>query len=389
VDPADNSEYLLLADTGNHVIRRLALPGGAPVVFAGGLGAPGAADGTAVLARFTSPSAVAIAGDGHVFVADQTRTALRMIAPDGTVSTLGGGNNGLASGGAADGQGAQARFALPQGVVMDPAGNTFVADTLNHTIRRISPQGQVTTFAGAAGLSGDSDGAAGARFNLPAGLALDAAGNLYVSEPVANRIRRITPDGGVATWVNRGLDQPAGLAADAGGNLFVADFGSDRILQVAPDGTLQAAPVAVGVGRSALAMDVAGNLYTLDAGNRIFYRITPPARAGDGWLPEVLVPTYALGARDRNGQGIPEFNEPQGLAADAAGNLFVADHGNGLIRKIAPDGTVSTLAGAYPLLGLREGSLPGVLPPPAGLTVTPSGDLAITAGNAVFLLTAP
>jgi streptogramin lyase len=398
-DPG-GAPFPVVADTGGNTVSTFPLAGG-PGAHLAGNGAAGHVDGQGAVAEFDAPSEVAVAADGSIYVVDQDSSALRRILPAGpTVSTLGGGNNGLPSYGAVDGLGPAARFGLlgPQGLAADAAGNTFVADPGNSTIRRITPQGQVSTFAGIPGQAGYRDGP-GALFTRPYQLAIDAKGNLYVTERAANRIRRITPLGVVSTFMNAGLDNPAGLAVDTAGNVYEADFGTQAILAFAPDGTPLPTPGLVGAALNvtALAAGPNGSLYGLDATARAVFQFTPPAAPGAAWLVGYLVQDSDLGALDQDAAGNPQFNGPAALTVDSTGNVFVADSGNGLIRKIAPDGVVTTLAGSYPLLGTGSGlgpevplaRLPGLLRNLTGIAVTPAGDLVVSTGSAVFTITAP
>lgn len=378
---------LLVADTGHNAISQVDPASGAVTFLAGG-GTGGNADSESGNGTLSHPAALAVGGDGWIYVADQGETALRRLSPGGLrLRTLGLGNNGQPSSGSANGLGAAARFFLPGGVVCDAGGNAYVADTFNNTIRMISPQGQVTTLAGSAGQLGDANGpAAAARFRAPSGMAIDSSGNLFVSEPGMNRIRRIDTNGTVSTWA-AGLDLPRGLAAKPDGTLFVADQGTGQVLGFQADGTPFAAPVAVGIDAYALALDSHGVLYAVDKEHVAFYRITPPAAAGGAYTTELLL-SANRGALDT--PGAPEFNDPIGLAVDRDGKLLVADQGNGLVRRLDPDTLAcTTVAGTYPTLDFLPGRLPGTLPGIQALAVNPDGDVVVTGRNAVFMITAP
>jgi streptogramin lyase len=235
-------------------------------------------------------------GDGNVYVADMANNTIRKITPKGVVSTLAG----LAGHpGSQDDIGANARFRNPWGVAADDTGNVFVADLSNDTIRKITPAGMVMTLAGQAGMTGSVDGSGSqARFNAPHGVATDHAGNVYVSDSANGTIRKITP-GGVASTL-AGLP---GYSGNTDGNGHDARFGN-------PQG---------------LAVDNQGNIYVADTGNNTVRKITP-----------LGVVTTLAGLAGAGGAGADaRFNSPGGVAADSAGNVYVADTNNHTVRKIA------------------------------------------------------
>ena len=192
----DAAGTVYVADTFNHAIRRIT-PAGVVTTLAGLAGTPGSADGTGSTARFATPRAIAVDAAGNVYVAELSHT-IRKITPGGVVSTLAGLANAV---GSADGTGSAARFADPQGVAVDAAGKMYVSDTANRTIRAITPAGVVTTLAGLAGATGNVDGTgSAARFARPRGASVDAAGNVYVADTDNGSIRKVTPAGVVTTF---------------------------------------------------------------------------------------------------------------------------------------------------------------------------------------------
>lgn len=323
-----------------------------PYVFStlAGSAGSGTADGVGPAAEFNEPSAVAVARDGTVFVADTNNHAIRRVTLAGEVSTFAG---VAGQPGNADGAGASARFNRPMGIAIDAQGTLFVADTGNHTIRAISPGGGVSTVAGLAGIVGRVDAfRANARFSGPRGLSLDGQGNLYIADTFNYSIRKLTPGGEVST-VAGANDTPAAppaiafrfafptdVAADHAGNLFVADNGAVR--KISPPGAIETV-VASFAGRiefqaeSRLAIDGAGNLYQ---SARHAIRVL----ARDGNVADFAGSGTSSGATDGL-RADARFSRPRGLAADAAGNLFVADTGNNTLRHITAAGTVVTLAG--------------------------------------------
>jgi hypothetical protein len=244
VDSAGNG---YVADT---LIRKVT-PSGVVTTLAGAAGGSGSANGTGSAARFNKPCAAAVDGAGNVYVADMCNDTIRKVTPGGVVTTLAG----LAgSDGSADGTGSDARFYYPRGVAVDSAGNVYVADNYNDTIRKVTPGGVVTTLAGLAGSGGSADGTGSdARFFYPYGVAVDSAGNVYVTDARNCAIRKLTPGGVVTTlagatgYIAMGqgvqiyggnvhgtgsaarFSDPCGVAVDSAGNLYVADSANSNI----------------------------------------------------------------------------------------------------------------------------------------------------------------
>ena len=241
---------VFVADYVNSVVRRLS-PQGEVSIVAGQVEQRDPANGPGLQARFYSPECVAVGADGMLYVSDSGSNTVRRIGRDGTVTTLAGTFDGE---GFADGPGLKARFNHPVGLGVDAQGVVYVADAYNSTVRRIGPDGAVSTLAGSPGATGWRDGmGAQARFNTPVGLALDARGNVYVSEYFNNVIRKITPGGQVSTFAGKpgkgGFADGAGsqalflhpqsLSFAADGSLIVADTGNDRVRRVLPSGEVQ------------------------------------------------------------------------------------------------------------------------------------------------------
>lgn len=212
--------------------------------LAGGTEA-GYTDGQGSAAFFRTPANLTVDKDGNIYVADTNNHRIRLVKPDGTVSTFAGPSGSGYAAGYKDGAATEAKFNGPRGLAVDSAGNVFVADTGNHCIRKITPDGQVTTLAGSKD-AGYSDGiGAEARFNYPTDIAVDSQGNLYIADTANHRIRKITPDGIVTTLAGNGqpgfadgaadkaqFRAPEGIAVDAQGNVYVADTGNHRIRRI-------------------------------------------------------------------------------------------------------------------------------------------------------------
>jgi sugar lactone lactonase YvrE len=326
-------------------------PASAHVTTIAGNGQRGHADGQGELAQFNWPTGVAIGADWTVYVADYANHLIRKISPDGLVATLAGsGERGWL-----DGPGADARFNGPDGIVLAPSGELYVADADNRRIRKVAPDGAVTTVAGS-GQTGIKDGPAmSAQFLYPTGIAVDGAGVLYVADRGANMIRRITPQGVVSTVAGNGrpgytdgmgpvaeFDNPMTVVADPSGRLFVADSGSHAIRMITPEGrvsTVAGAPragAADGTGAAArfnwptgLTRDESGNLYVADSNNASIRKIFPDGRvitlAGAGHAGSDDGPGAAAG-----------FHFPTGVAVNRQGDVYVADSANNMIRRISP-----------------------------------------------------
>ena len=326
----DSAGNFYVADTSNNTIDKVTAAG-VVTTFAGTAGLAGSRDGVGTSALFNQPGGVVVDSAGNIYVADTSNATIRKITASGTVTTLAG---SAAVRGSQDGTGTAALFSSPVGLALDGAGNLYVADAFNATIRKITPAGVVTTLAGSAGSRGDADGTgAAARFNFPNGVAVDAAGNVYVADTYNDTIRKITPAGVVSTL--------AGSAGISG----ATDLTGSNALFNQPYG---------------LAVDAAGNVYVADTGNGTIRRITP-----DGAVSTVAGIAGIAGHTDGPGASAL-FNQPRSLVIDGNGNIYVADTGNGTLRKIALDNTVTTLA-------LTAGSSGGSTPPPSGDTPPPSG----------------
>jgi sugar lactone lactonase YvrE len=357
----DGAGNLFVAD--NSTIRKIT-PTGVVTTLAGTAGAYGSADGTGADASFGGFATVAADGAGNVFVADQNNNTIRKITPSGVVTTLAG---TAGSSGSANGTGAAARFNGPEGVAVDGAGNVFVADYKNNTIRKITPTGVVTTLAGSAGASGSADGTGtAARFHSPQGVAVDGAGNVFVADGAT--IRKITPTGVVTTLAGSAgasgsadgtgtaarFSDPFGVAVDGTGNVFVADCSNNTIRKITPSGvvttlagTAGSSGSADGTGAAArfgdpegVAVDGAGNVFVADSNNNTIRKITPA-----GVVMTLAGAADSSGSADGTGASA-RFNGPNDVAVDGAGNVFVADSGNNTIRKITSTGVVTTLAGS-------------------------------------------
>jgi sugar lactone lactonase YvrE len=311
-----------------------------------GDGRAGAIDGPAAQSRFSDPFGVAVDAHGNVYVADGgDSNRIRRIDPAGTVATFAGGREGFA-----DGVGGAAAFHTPSALAMDRSGNLYVADTGNHAIRKITPDGGVTTLAGN-GKPGFADGiGAGAQFNGPVGLAIDAKGIVYVADTYNDRIRRIGPGGSVTTVagngtpgaadgaaLSAGFDTPSTLAVARDGTLYVADTGNDAIRKMGSDGLVSTIATPPEPGRPPLLRRPVGLALTHDA---YLYVVS-----SSGGRIVQLAPNgayRALGHADRPPQsdegsdGTVQLYGPRGIALERDGSLVVADALALRVHRLSP-----------------------------------------------------
>jgi hypothetical protein len=311
---------------------------------------------------FSLTTGIAIDSTGNVYVANWHNTILK-ITPAGVVMTLAGTPDVR---GHADGIGSAASFIFPIGIATDSAANVYVADKVSNTIRKITPAGVVTTLAGTAGISGHADGIGGnASFSSPVAVATDSTGNIYVADFGNNTIRKISPNGVVTTLAgmagtagnadgigaNASFSAPYGIATDSAGNIFVTEMSSHTIRKITPAGVVttlagQAGEPgqADGIGAIArfffprgIATDKAGNVYVANYGNNTIRKITPT-----GAVTTIAGKAGESAEYDGIG-GAARFSGPMAVATDNGGNVFVLEADN--IREITPTGLVTTFAG--------------------------------------------
>ncbi len=327
--------------------------------LAGLRGAPGTNDGVSGQARFNFPAGIALDAAGTLYVADFLNHAIRRMTRSGTnwlVSTIAG-LPGTA--GYADGTNSDARFSRPAGIAVDSAGDLFVSERYNHTIRKISPVGTnwvVTTVAGLATVMGSDDGTnTDARFYLPTGIAVDPSNNLFVADTENFTIREISPIGG--NWVVRTI---AGSLLNFG---FLDGTNADALFDLPYD----------------IAVAADGKLYVADWGNNAIRQLS---RAGPDWVVETIAGTSGNAGADDGPGSTATFYSPTGVAVDSFGNVYVADQSNDTIRKLTPGRTewmVTTLAGQ----ALKRGSADGAgtnafFTLPWGIASDPTGNLFVT-----------
>jgi len=311
-----------------------------------GTGTPGSADGPIATATLSNPAAIAFdATTGNLYVADSFNNLIRKISSTGTVSVFAGST----SAGFTDGTGTAALFYSPQYLTVDAVGNIYVSDVGNNAIRKITPAGVVTTLAGT-GKVGYADGTGTAvRFYNPAGLAVDALGNVYVADRGNNTIRKVTAAGVVSTYLTYATNaagfgdgsnaprfaDPIGLAIDSKNNLYVADRGNNAIRIISADGVVNTVVGSPLTARAPLlnypagiCIDKTGNIFITDQSGRVM-EITASGNTLYTLAGSINTTGFA------NGTGTAAtFNSPRGITADAAGNVYVADSENNVIRKV-------------------------------------------------------
>jgi hypothetical protein len=333
--------------------------------LAGMAGQFGSGNGTGSSAQFHQPFQVAVDGRGNVYVADYGNNEIRVVAPGGLVTTLAGNPN---SAGSIDGKGSAASFSGPTGIAVDGSGNIFVADSTGNTIRKITSDGTVTTLAGS-GHPGSADGTgSAAEFDDPQSLGIDGSGNLYVADVTNNTVRLVTQAGVVTTiagtvGVSGSADgigsaamfaYPTGIAVDGHGNIFVGDTLNYDIREITPAvsggsttwtvSTIAGTPGRMGssdgVGAAALfhsvdgiAVDAAGDVYVTGQNDETVRKLAPTTAGGSTtWTVTTLAGLAGtIGSTNGSGNGAL-FHSPIGIAVDGAGNVYVADEFNETIR---------------------------------------------------------
>ena len=367
-----------VTDDDNYSIRSLAGSGTNWVVGTiAGSGGPGSSDGTNDFSRFNGPQGLSWNIDGCAYVADQKNNTVRQLTPCGTnwtVVTVAG----LAGvTGSTDGTNGDSRFSSPGALVSDASGNLYVTDTGNSTVRKLSPQGTnwiVTTIVGQPGIKGTADGTnAGALFGSPYGIGIDSAGNLFVTDPGNSTLRKVAPSG--TNWVvttiagsagyegylngtnsNARFDEPLGVGVNSAGAVFIADFFNDCIRMASPAGNNWVVTTIAGSNLSAggadgtnsnalfwnptgVAVSTAGILFVADAQNNSIRKITA---VGTNWVVttiggmDSIVGVQPFIGNSDGTNSLARFNGPAGITLDGNGNILVADTQNNTIREGIP-----------------------------------------------------
>ncbi len=410
----DSAGDLYIGDAGSSEVRKIA-PGGTITRVAGtGVYGYSGDSGPAIDANLSTPAGLALDSAGNLFIADDQNFRVREVNPAGTISTYAG--SGLPGYSGDGGPATSANLTGPIGVAVDYSHNLFIAD-YSGLVRLVNASGTISTPAGQNNLlfSGDGGPASFAQFNGPWGLARDGSGNLYVADWRNYRVRQITPAGTISTFAGTGSLPDSGdgglatsanvspfvVAPDTLGNVYMAD--QSRIRKVAQGGTISTVAgtgvagyggdngPAIGAQLSSylpgLAVDSNQNVYISDWVNQRVRKVT----AATG----VIATIAGTGAPGYNGDGMPatsaELSNPAGLALDSVGNLYIADYTNNRVRKLALNGTISTVAGNGTAANTGDGGAAisaGVLSP-WGVAVDGLGNLYISSqGNTIRKVTA-
>ena len=400
----DASGNLYVTEWFAYLIIKITPAGVISTLAGGGSWTSPDGDGTGTAASFELPDGITADANGNLYVAD-VRTIRKIIPSTAVVTTLAG---TYGTTGSTDGTGSAALFGRSGGIAVDTDGNAYLVDAGNNTIRKTTPEGLVTTLAGTAGKPGSADGTGtAASFDGPEGIAVDASGNIYVADTYNDTIRKVTSDGVVSTLAGTAgtsgsadgtgatasFDEPQGIAVDASGNVYVTTY-NNTIRKVTPEGvattlagTVGKSGHADGTGTAAsfnwpqgIAIDASGNLYVADSDNCTIRKVT-----SEGAVTTLAGTAGTYGYADGTGTAAL-FDWPEGIAVDASGNIYVADNGNSLIRKITPAGVVTTIIGAPGNATASTGLLPASIYAPQYVAVDSTGNLYITVPYAVLTL---
>ena len=355
---------LYIGDSLNGRVRKVSPAGTITTVAGGGICCSLGDGGPATIANIHDPGGLAIDRAGNLYITEMGGDRVRVVNAAGIISTVAG--NGTPGYSGDNGSATSAQLQDPIAVAVDGAGNVFIADEWNSVVRKVSPAGIITTVAGngQAGFSGDGQPATSAELNFPSGVAIDASGNLWIDDGNC-LVREVGTDGNIATvaGINRycgysgdgglavdaQLSWGSGLAFDASGNLYIGDAGNQRIRRISRGiittvvggglGSAAAAPFASFISPTALARDSSGNIFVADKAMNLVQRIAP-----DGSMSTVA----GTGIAGYSGDNIPatyaQLNYPVALAVDANGDFFIADTLNYRVRKIS-NGIITTVAG--------------------------------------------
>jgi sugar lactone lactonase YvrE len=365
----DSSGNLYIADGANNNVRKVDTNGIITTVAGSGQGGFGGDGGLATKAYISKPVGIAIDKTGNLYIADSNNRRIRMVAAStGIISTIAGaGPRGYTGDG---GPATQATLTFASGIAVDSSGNVYVADVYNSAIRKISTGGMITTVAGGqGGFGGDNGPATKAGLSGPMGVTVDASGNLYIADTSNERVRYVSASGIITTIAGTGtvgfsgdgspataatLDDPVAVAPDASGAVYVADMANGRVRRFVVGGNMATfAGTAISVGDGgpstqarldnpmSAAVDSSGNLYIADGSANRVRKVTP-----SGTITTVAGNGEAAYGGDNGPGPLAALNDPDAVAVDSAGNVYIADYSNSRIRRVdASTGIITTFAG--------------------------------------------
>jgi uncharacterized protein (TIGR03437 family) len=414
VGPADRAELnvpedvfvasngtVYIADTGNADIRAVTtgtinnvpaniintVAGSTTITFAGD-------GGLATSASLFSPWAVVVDGSGNMYIADYGNDRIRMVNTSGNINTIvGNGTLGFSGDGSA---GTSAMLNQPTGVAVDGSGNVFIADSWNFRVRKVTSS-NISTVAGNGKMSYSGDGGPAilAQLNNPQGAAVDQAGNIYIADSTNAVLRQVSKSGAIATIGGATVVRPEGVAVDKSGNVYVADAQANVVRRLGTNGsfTTFAGSGTAGYGGdggpaasaelntpTGLAIDLAGNVYIADTGNHAIRKV-----ASNGTISTVAGTGVAGYSGDGAQAAQAMLNVPLGVAVDSDGNLYIADSANHRIREVSPNGVINTIAGNGTTGFSGDGGLAfhAQISSPSGITADPFGNVFFTDGNRI------
>lgn len=418
----DASGNVFFSDYGNTRVFKMD-PNGVLTVVAGngayGSGcyyyAPTGDGGPATGAALSGPFGLAVDAAGNLFIADQCLMQVRKVTPAGIISNVAG--NGAYGYSGDGGPAVNATLGSPSGIALDSSGNLFIADPSDYVVRKVTPDGIITTVAGngISGYSGDGGLAVNATLGFPFSVAVDAAGALFIADFGNQAVRKVSPAGIISTIAGNGtqgysgdgglatsaaLGCPFGVTLDSVGNLFLADSCDHVIRKITPAGIISTVAgtftqIEYAGGYSgdggpatsaqlnypaAVAVDVAGNLFIADAHNHRLRKVNPTG---------IINTVVGNGQYSFSGDGGPAIsatlNDPGGLAIDVAGNLFIADTRNNRIRKVTPAGIISTIAGGGTEQSNSSSTYPGEGGPATSATLLNPLSVAVDGAGNLFI----
>ena len=397
----DAAGNVYIADTDNNAVRKVSTDGIITTIAGNGEAGFSGDGGQAINALLDNPADVEVTAAGNIYIADRNNNRVRKISSNGTISTIAGNNDFLYSG---DGDLAINASIDPQGLAIDATGNIYIADRINNRIRKVGLDGIISTVAGDGGqdFSGDGGLAVNASLAQPFGVAVDTAGNLFITDSLNDRIRRVSSNGIISTVAGNGADtfagdggqataaslnEPTNATVDAAGNLYIADTFNRRVRHVATNGIIR---TIAGNNRfkysgdggnavnaslslpSGMDVDGNGNVYVADTFNHRIRKITPSG---------IITTAAGNGIWSFSGDGGTATNaslgQPMEVAVDSSGNLYIADAFNNRIRKVTANGVISTVAGGGTSLGDGGLATSAELDFPSGVAVDGAGNIYI------------